>query len=123
MSKKEVKTCPDRNITPPFGLKSARLQLSPSPYSSGSPSSCSPCMSWSLAVSHLRVRKKHRLPRLPQLRQSSLVGQSTSSCPGLLRRHLPHHFGMGSLCASASTTERRGGCGMACLLKRHGGER
>ncbi len=29
--KREYEACPDCNITPPFGLKSAQLQLSPLP--------------------------------------------------------------------------------------------
>src|SRR6266571_1609873 len=121
--KKRSETCPNRNITPPFGLKSARLQLSPSPYSSGSPSSPSPAMRWSLVSSHLWVRKKNKLPRLPQLRHNSRVGQSTSSCPGLLRRHFPHHVGIEGVAASASVTVRCRGGGMASRLNRHCGER
>src|SRR6266702_4123933 len=61
-------------------------------------------MSWSLVSSHLWVRKKNKLPRLPQLRHNSRVGQSISSCPGLLRRHFPHHVGIEGVAANAAVT-------------------
>src|SRR6266702_5183526 len=107
-----------RNITPLSDRKSARLQLSPSPYSS---------MSTSSAVGSSSSIGGQRWPRMnpsghrrPQARHCSRVGQSTSSCPGLLWRHLPHHVGTFSFCSNASSTVRLPcGTSIFSLLKRH----
>ncbi len=69
------------------------------------------------------MRRKNRFPHRLQFRQSSLVGQSTSSCPRLLRRHLPHHVGVWSVWLSASVTVHTGGGVMVSLLNRHCGDR
>src|SRR6266702_6326440 len=108
----------NRNITPLLGLKSARLQLSPSPYNSMSTSS------WTGSSSSIGGQRWRRMnpsgPRRPQARHRSRVGQSTSLCPGLLRRHLPHHIGTFSFCSSASSTVRLPrGTSILSLLNRH----
>src|SRR6266702_7399425 len=93
-----------RNITPLSDLKSARLQLSPSPYSSMSTSSLTGSSSSMGGQRWPRMNPNgaHR----PQAWHCSRVRQSTSSCPRLLRRHLPHHVGMFSFCSNASSTVR-----------------
>src|SRR6266702_8131484 len=107
-----------RNITPLLGLKSARLQLSPSPYNSMSTSSLT--RSSSSMGGQRCARMNPSGPRRPQARHCSHVGQSTSSCPGLLRRHLPHHGDTFSFCASPSSTVRLPhGTSIFSLLKRH----
>src|SRR6266571_4842952 len=107
-----------RNITPLSDLKSARLQLSPSPYSSMSTSSLT--RSSSSIGGQRWPRMNPNGPRRPQARHCSRVRQSTSSCPGLLRRHLPHHTGMFSFCSNASSTVRLPrGTSIFSLLKRH----
>src|SRR6266702_6278766 len=113
--KKRVRIC---NITPLSDLKSARLQLSPSPYTSLSTSSL---MGSSSSMGGQRWRRMNpNGPRRPQARHCSRVGQSTSSCPGLLRRHLPHHVGTFSFCSNASSTVRLYcGTSIFSLLKRH----
>src|SRR6266581_4294070 len=108
-----------RNITPLSGLKLARLQLSPSPYSSMSTSSLTRSSPSSTGGQRC-ARMNPSGPRLPQARHCSRVGQSTSSCPGLLRRHLPHHVGIFSFCSNASSTVRLSrGTSIFSLLKRH----
>src|SRR6266571_6812419 len=117
-SGKKKKRVRIRNITPLLGLKSARLQLSPSPYSSMSTSSLTG--SSSSIGGQWWPRMNPNGPRRPQARHCSCVGQSTSSCPGLVRRHLPHHVGTFSFCSSASSTVRLPhGTSILSLLKRH----
>src|SRR6266702_6226268 len=101
---KKKKRVRSHNITPLLDLKSARLQLSPLPYSSMSTSSLTRSSS---SIGGQRWRRMNpNGPRLPQARHCSCVGQSTSSCPGLLRRHLPHHVGTFSFCSSSASTVR-----------------
>src|SRR6266702_2710235 len=118
MKEKKKKRVRIRNITPLSDLKSARLQLSPSPYSSMSTSLLT--RSSSSMGGQRWPRMNPNGPRHPQARHCLRVGQSTSSCPGLLRRHLPHHVGTFSFCSSASVTVRLPrGTSIFSLLKRH----
>src|SRR6266702_1964567 len=104
MKWKRKKRVWSRNITPLSDLKSARLQLSPSPYNSMSTSLLTGSSS---SIGGQRWRRMNpNGPRLPKARHCSCVGQSTSSCPGLLRRHLPHHVGTFSFCSSSASTVR-----------------
>ncbi len=118
MTWKEKKCVRNHNITPLLGLKSARLQLSPSPYSSMSISSLTGSSSSTGGQRWQRMNPNG--PRRPQARHCSRVRQSTSSCPGLLRRHLPHHIGTFSFCSSASPIVRLPcGTSILSLLNRH----
>src|SRR6266702_7874972 len=118
MKWKKSKRVRIRNITPRSDLKLTRLQLSPSPYNSMSTSSL--VMSSSSTGGQRWVHMNPIGPCLPQARHCSRVGQSTSSCPGLLRRHLPHHIGTFSFCSNASSTVRLPrGTSIFSRLKRH----